>query len=282
MKVTIRNEMLPVVILSIITVIVCFFSNFKTAKVILGFPFILLFPGYTLTALLFPKAGDLRSLERLVFSFGLSITVVPMLCMALNYTPWGIRLYSVVLTVLLFISVMAGLAWKRRIGLPKDERLQLCFEITISWSKLTKGQKILYVSLLGAVFLLMGTFCYVVSNPKGSENFTEFYILGQGGMAADYPKEMDLGEEDEVTVGIVNHENKKINYRMEVRMGDEVIQIISPITLKHGEKWEQPVIFRPNASGENVKVEFALFKEGQGEKEPYRKLHLWMDVKGYD
>jgi len=49
---------------------------------------VLLFvPGYTLTCALFPKIEDLGRVARIALSFGLGIAVVPLICLALNYTP---------------------------------------------------------------------------------------------------------------------------------------------------------------------------------------------------
>jgi uncharacterized membrane protein len=56
-------------------------------RIVLGIPFILLFPGYTLICLLFPGKRDLDGVERLALSLGLSIAVVPLIGLALNYAP---------------------------------------------------------------------------------------------------------------------------------------------------------------------------------------------------
>jgi uncharacterized membrane protein len=36
--------------------------------------------------------------------------------------------------------------------------------------------------------------------------------------------------------------------------------------------------FTPHKAGDNQKLEFVLYK--QGEDKPYRSLYLWVDVKG--
>jgi uncharacterized membrane protein len=52
---------------------------------------------------------------------------------------------------------------------------------------------------------------------------------------------------------------------------------VGPITLGHQEKWEEKVDFVAYEPHKNIKDEFLLYREG--DKEPYRKLHLWLDVK---
>jgi uncharacterized membrane protein len=64
-------------------------------RVALGTPFVLFFPGYTLISALFPKKKDLNSIERVALSLGLSLAVVPLIGLGLNYIPFGIRLQPV-------------------------------------------------------------------------------------------------------------------------------------------------------------------------------------------
>lgn len=112
---------------------------------------------------------------------------------------------------------------------------------------------------------------------QAGENFTEFYILGPEGKAADYPRELTVGEQEKVTVGIINRESRVVSYRVEVMIEGVKNGEDGAIVLEHEEKWEGEVSFAPEVAGENQKVEFLLFKEG--ESEPYSRLYLWLDVK---
>ena len=56
----------------------------KAARIVLGLPFVLFFPGYTFVAALFPRKDDLDAIERVALSLGLSIAVVPLVGLALN------------------------------------------------------------------------------------------------------------------------------------------------------------------------------------------------------
>ncbi len=93
-------------------------------RIVMGLLFILFFPGYTMIAALFPKKGDLDGIEHLALSFGLSIAVPSLIGLGLNYTPWGIRLFPIVLSLLPFIVIMASIAWYRRRRLPPQERFE--------------------------------------------------------------------------------------------------------------------------------------------------------------
>jgi len=118
---------------------------------------------------------------------------------------------------------------------------------------------------------------YVIVTPKEGEKFTEFYVLCSGGKAEDYPTNLKVGEEGEVIIGVVNHEYANATYQLEVRLTGEVIDEKS-IALRHNETWKSSFTFKATRAGEDQKLEFLLYKEGLKEPEPYRSLHLWVDV----
>jgi len=91
-------------------------------RIILGLLLVLFLPGYSLIAALFPRKDDLDGIERIALSFGLSIAVVPLLGLALNYTPFGIRLVPVLVVLSMFTVSIAVVAGVRRLGLPDGER----------------------------------------------------------------------------------------------------------------------------------------------------------------
>ena len=83
----------------------------------LGSGFILWLPGYSLVKALFPtelpvKTTDktLESIERAVLSIGLSLALVPMVGLVLNYTPWGITLEPVTLSLAALTASVATIA----------------------------------------------------------------------------------------------------------------------------------------------------------------------------
>ena len=65
-------------------------------RIALGSVFVLFLPGYSLVEALYPREEDLSPLERLALSIGLSLALVPLVGLLLNYSPWGIRLDPVV------------------------------------------------------------------------------------------------------------------------------------------------------------------------------------------
>lgn len=69
------------------------------ARYFLGSIFVLWLPGYTFIKALFPEK-ELDSIERVALSIGMSLALVPMIGLLLNYTPWGIRLAPITITLL--------------------------------------------------------------------------------------------------------------------------------------------------------------------------------------
>jgi len=132
--------------------------------------------------------------------------------------------------------------------------------------------------VLGLVTLaVIGSIVYLTATPKIGDRFTEFYILGPGSKAEGYPRELMVGEEARVLVGIVNHEYEELSYQLEVTVKGVTHKRINRVVLGHKEKWEQEVSFTPVNAGENQSVEFLLYRYGV--TQPYRTLRLWIDVK---
>jgi Protein of unknown function (DUF1616) len=83
-------------------------------RVVLGFIFALFLPGYSLLELLFPKDSELGSLERLTLDVGISLAVVPLIGLLLNFTPWGIRFAPIVTSLATFTVIMSFAAAVRQ------------------------------------------------------------------------------------------------------------------------------------------------------------------------
>ncbi len=68
-------------------------------RYIVGSLFVLFVPGYSLIQCLYPMREELTDLERLALSLGLSLAIVPLVGLILNYTPFGIRLRPIVVSL---------------------------------------------------------------------------------------------------------------------------------------------------------------------------------------
>ncbi len=61
-------------------------------RYVAGAVYVLYVPGAVFIEMLYPKRGELEDLERFALGVGLSLAIVPLVGLVLNYTPWGIRL----------------------------------------------------------------------------------------------------------------------------------------------------------------------------------------------
>jgi len=278
MKLDNRKILIGVIALTLLLFPVVAFST-GPLRIALGLLFVIFFPGYTLLSALFPRQDSLGGIERLALSFGLSIAVVPLIGLVLNYTPWGIRLYPILISITLFILITSAVGWYRQRKLPAAERFSVTFKASaINWvgiSKLDRGLSVLLAVAIVAALVSLG---YAVAAPKQGERFSEFYILGIEGKAEDYPWQVLLGEPVEVVIGAVNHEHLPTSYQVAITIDGVEKKRVDIGVLAHEEKQERRVSIIPRSLGENRKVDFHLYKNG--EHEPYFEdpLHLYVDV----
>jgi Predicted membrane protein len=92
-------------------------------RYLLGAVSVLFMPGYSIVEALYPRGDELAPLERLALSIGLSLAVVPLVGLILNYTPWGIRLIPIVVSntaLTIALLTVAALRKARYASTPKD------------------------------------------------------------------------------------------------------------------------------------------------------------------
>lgn len=83
-------------------------------RYVTGSILVLFIVGYVTVELLYPDEGSLSDIERLALSVGLSLAIVPLLGLILNYTPWGIRLTPVLMTILVYsVAGSLGAAYRK-------------------------------------------------------------------------------------------------------------------------------------------------------------------------
>lgn len=309
-------DIVAVVAYLVVTVAVVFAPVVRetAVRLVIGLPFVLFVPGYALIAALFPEAGEsptatanegptdrrgIDGIERIALSFGLSLAVVPLLGLGLNFTPWGIRLVPIVVVTGGFSLITTAVAATRRWALPAEDRFRVPYR---SWlaaartevfdpdSRLDAGLNV----LLGiSILLAVSSVAYAVAVPANGEQSTEFYVLTENEtgdlVAADYPTRFDPGESREVVLGIGNQEHEQTEYtvvtamhRVDVANADrrnvtvdgpnetvttpnltvterEELDRVS-VSLAHNETWHQPRRVEPTMAGEDLRLTFLLYR----------------------
>jgi uncharacterized membrane protein len=276
-KISFRHDWLAVAGLSILSMLIVELAQSVALRVVVGLPYLILLPGYAITAAVFTKRDDLNWLERLGYSFALSIPMVSLTGFLLNYSPWGIRLtpFLILLTSLVVLSCIAAY-WQRQ-RVPPGERFVPSIELRVDWwQKLGQIDRLLWLILALSMVAAIATVIYTTVAPGPEEAFTEFYVLGLDHKLGGHPRLVAAKSPVTVILKIVNHEHTDLRYQVKWKGNLSLEPIASP-QLGHGETWEQPFSFTPSKPGKDQPVTFILYK--QNDEEPYRLLHLWITVR---
>jgi uncharacterized membrane protein len=283
--------------------------NETPIRIVLTIPLIFFIPGYCLIAALFPKEDDLGLVERLMLSIGVSIAVVPLIGLGLNFTPWGVRLDPIVIALTIFTYVMILIAIFQQALLPVDERFRISFSAIASRIRQEivpadergADRFLSVILILVMIIVVLGTIYVIVIPKEGGERFTEFYVLGEKQIAADYPDQIIVGQDYPVFIGVGNYEKQDMPYTIETWLlhteFDNVtntsrIITMDPndhlsFTLAHNATTIIPYNLSLKKTGYD-RVEFLLFNESVPGLEvtgsnrinaSYRDLHLWVTVR---
>ena len=272
-------DLLFIGLLSLVTVPLALGTDADTLRVVLGAPVVLFVPGYVLVAALFPRRGRLSPVELAALSVGLSIALIPLLGLALQFTPYGLASESIVGVLALWAWGGCAAAWLRRRRLPAEDRAGLSLTAARAWLRRPEATGDLAAAgvALVAVVLALGFASWRLLQPTPVQPFTEFYILGPGGRIDDYPTTLWVGETGEVIAGIVNREGDAQTYSVRALLGDEEVGGAGPVTLGDQEGWESLLTLTPSRASGTLPLEFRLFRDSGGS--PYQTIRLYVNVR---
>ena len=247
------------------------------ARVALGVPFLLFIPGYAMLAAFFPGRARLAAVERLAYSVALSIAIVILDALLLNYV-WEIDTFPLLITLESLTLPVIIIAWLRRRSLPQDEG-RGPNEVEQK-TKMPAADKIL-TGLL-AVALIGAGVSAVYAGIRNAQPYSEIYLLGAGGKAADYPQNLSVGQEGQLTLVLINHEKETVSYTIKIVQEGGLTLINGAerneisVTLANGQQQNYAVAFSFDAPGTGKKLEFDLHKGDS--TEVYLKTYLRVDV----
>ncbi len=247
---------------------------------LLGLLLVLFAPGYVLVAVLFPRGDVIDWIERIVLSFGTSVVVVALLGLVLAVSPIGISYRSETVSVLGFTVLVGIAAYERRVRLPVEKRLEATLTIERPrWKDEGTVDRVVTLAIAASIVAAAGAFAYAVLTPPAGERFTEFYLLGPGGNATGYPDHLTVSELAKISIGLVNHEEKTVNYSVRIDLvGIQIVHNATSgynetvelnrttmtwfyATVANGGSWAQPFTFAIGAPG-TWEIEFILYKNG--------------------
>jgi uncharacterized membrane protein len=293
-------DLVACMLLALVLIALVAFLPDSLARQILGLIFVLFLPGYAATAALFPENEQIDAIERVALSFGLSIAIVPLIGLALNFTPFGIRLDPILASVSAFIIVAALVGWYRRMRLPMDERFAIVIDFEMDWKGMPLVDRLLTVGIVVMLVASVVVLAWAVTTPREGESFTQLAILGPDGMATDYPRNLTVGEDARVLISVKSYEHEPMNYTIvlvlttvsdynftigqdsidwnDTHQLEPYVGIAQNFTLEHLEYYNQTFDFDVTTEGE-WKLQFLLYIDGQGfTQDSYREVHLWLNV----
>ncbi len=304
MRIKLLNWVLIINICTVLLILAIVLTPSNIARIILGLPFVLFFPGYTLLAALFTNKDGMGFIERVALSLGISIAIVALIGFGLNYTAWGITLEPILYSIAAFVFITSAVSLARRAKMTEISRLTMNYKLKLPGWGGSKLNKLLSITLIVFILGALTVLGYTAVSPGNGEKYTELYILGLNKTAQNYPTGFIMNggrvtqvgysaerfnvnsEWGKITLGIVNHEYDEVAYLLTMTIDGEPTGIIynsgsvnqlGPINLAHGEKWEQEIGFAPQHTGENQKVEILLYKNG--EISPDNSLNLWINAR---
>lgn len=281
-------------------------------RLILGIPYLTLVPGYALVSALFPEAGGapvegessattggIDGLERLALAFGLTVLVVPLLGIVLNFTPLGIQLVPVVGAVTGVTVLLVAIAAWRRAALDPSDRFQMPSD---RWLPALRGHSgtglALNVLLVASVLLAVAAAGYVFVAPGQGEQFTEFYLVTEDDsgtfVADDYPTNFTQGETKSLHVGVENHEGTPVRYTVVAQL-QQVERVDGSLAVRDRSElgrsariveanttWRTRESVTPAMTGDRLRLTYLLYR-GSVPQTPtvdnaYQDVHLWINV----
>jgi hypothetical protein len=191
-------------------------------RLMCALPLVLFLPGYAITAALFPP----RSLgfpERLLFSLGLSVIATALTGLALNLTPWGLQTSTWAIALAAIVLLACAIAWRRR----QDAAITVAPGDTQFKLRLRDGL------LLGLAVLVTATAIGLTRlpvAPNGVAGYTSLWMI---------PANPDSS--NDFRLGLNSAEFTETRYRLQVSVGDQVVQAWPELSLKPGEAWETTI-----------------------------------------
>lgn len=256
---------------------------------------------------------------RVGLAVALSIALLPAVVLTLEITLGGIRVRTgffllAAVTVLLTL-VAAFRRWRRpateRFVLPAVTRLlgaaarpfrpqDRSLSRASTFRPTSKRGLLVNVLLVASVVAFLGSVAGAYVHPTQGEQFTELYLVTESEdgefVAADYPRDVDVGQSRPVYATVANHEGETTTYTLvvtlqrvertsnETRVTGERELARASRTVGAGETTRIRHDLQPSFGNGPTRVQYLLYV-GRAPADPargtaYRSVHLWITVDG--
>lgn len=286
---------------------------------ILALPLVLFLPGYALLAAVFPRAGvspvdesaerpdagveyyrdrGIDVTERVVLAIVLSVLVTPLLGLAIDASPYGVRRVPVAITLTATTVLLAIAGVARRVSIPTAERFDIgpfVTRIRRRFSTASRGVIALNALIVVCLLVAVAGGAFATDRADEGERFTEFYLLSEtddGDLMNEAPDRFVSGQATGINIGVSNLEGTSETYTVVVRLervdhrSGRVVESETldryEIGLEHGEESVDERRIRPSIEGERLRLAVLLYVDDPPEEptaeNAYRDVYAWVDV----
>lgn len=291
-----------------------------TGQALVGFIAVLFAPGYALVSVLFPgensstgvfeerlasvtqKSGRVTAIERIILAVGLSVCLIPLYALFLNFVfeaIWPASLLGLTGGVTIGLTIVAGI---RREKLEPANRYspRISGVVPKGLSESDSGAvgSYLTLSLVIGFVIAGGGIGMALLGADHGEDFTEFAVLTEDDetgefVASNYPNEIPQDETDSVHLRIGNNEGETMEYSVVVllqsidnqgEIQEEQTLDTLELTVGNGETLHEPYEISPELTGEDLRLTYLLYVDSVPEtakptqENADRYVHLWIDV----
>jgi uncharacterized membrane protein len=234
------QALLSLLLISAVMMILALISGGSILQVLV-IPLVVVLPGFALTPVIFPQRY-LTVAEQLLLNLGLSLTLVVLSGLILDWTPWGLQTLPWAIFLGSITVVAGGISLLRHGWKPLIPLREL--DLRINLRALTLFT---LAGLIVIAALLVARNAALQTNAPG---FTQLWLLPG-----------DKAGQDQLRLGLNNQEGAVVTYKLQVKLGSLVVQEWPALSLKPLEQWETLVTLPPNLhSGD--KIEALLYKAG--------------------
>jgi uncharacterized membrane protein len=240
--------------LAAVSAVLALILPFDPLRVLVAAPLILFLPGYAIAAATFAR-GRIPFAQTLVLSVGLSLAVLALGALLLNYLPGGIR--AGWWALLLFFVVLGAC---RAAAVRRPKRRQASGSSSLPRPSLAQSGMLAggALAILAAIVL-----AYVPLGAANAVGYTEMWIRPLHGAKSG------------VEVGVGSGEQEDVPYRLFVKFGDGEPPQGRRFTLAPGET-RKVRLLTEGAPQAAKKIDAALFREDQPGSGAYRRVSTWI------
>ena len=248
-----KLELLIIIGLTTLQIFLAAFDITGPLRVVSGFVFLTILPGYVLLSVFFrDKLDNDGLLMHLVLSIPISLAIISTLGLLANYFSIGLEIISNVTWLSTFILIFAFISYFRR----SNEKIHSL--------KLNR-----IILIIGSLVILFAVNFSISDADENSEStYLRLYALNNESQTGNYPNRVQAGIPFEIQVDVEYGGKSEHQFTLTSSLGSKVRLSLSP-----GETWTKNTEMTLNEPGIQ-EVTWTLYQNGRNI--PQREIRLWL------